>query len=791
MKKILFLLFILVPLSIISAQDITQNEALAIVKSFVSKASLNKSKRVISQTTSLTLAYKASENSNESSELYVFNKNTNDGFIIVSGDSRANLILGYSDEGNFDYNKLPQNVKNWIADYVDEIDYLRINNIQSANVRIVKLDTTVSPLLGDIAWNQDSPYNDQCPRYDYSTRCATGCVATAMAQIMYYNKWPDIGNGTHTYYPSILNGDKLTANFGDTHYDWATMLPAYDKNSSSQSRAAVAQLMLHCGISVDMYYSSSSGAMAVDVPNALANYFNYDKGVAYRIRSNYSNEEWENTIRNELDAGRPVFVTGYSSAGGHAFVFDGYDSDGLIHVNWGWGKMSNGYFQTTALTPASQGIGGSKGGFNYKQQIVTGIRKPSDETEEDVELISAEGINASSENIANGGTNNISLNGKITNVGWESSNFDFGLLLLNENNDTVKIIKGDQNLNLKKDSSIINTKYNNACLGQLADGEYKLYPVCRKSDGTKQWNRIHDAYVGYPNFLNVIANKNNVSFITPNYFDLKVEKASVPLSLFSTVAAKITTTIVNNGDVEYYGEVKASIYNKTTKKYVAQSAGYMVDINPGDSTMITFTDAYTVPAGDYTIYFTDDDNTRIGAGYNITIKNAPTETAELTPGEQLTFADNNNVDRDSMTIHTKVTCTKGVFGGQMYLFIFDKDGNTQMGCLNPEYIYVEEGDTVDVKFNGSFENGVPGTLYMAYLVKYDGTNYNFLNPKGKSSCIFRLISTTGIINNQSNDKKYNGIYNINGEKLIDKDITNLTHGLYILKNSGKTIKVIK
>lgn len=789
MKRLLFAIFVFVPSCMISAQEISQDEALAVAKSFVSKTL--KEKRVSSKTTSLTLAYKTGVTDNESSELYVFNKNANGGFVIVSGDSRANLILGYSDEGNFDYSKLPENAKNWIAGYVDEINYLRTNNIREANTRVVKLEKTVSPLLGNIAWNQDSPYNDQCPRLDLSTRCATGCVATAMAQILYYNKWPDVGNGSHTYYPVILNGDKLTANFGDTHYDWADMLPAYDETSSSQSRSAVAQLMLHCGISVDMYYSSSSGAMAVDVPNALANYFNYDKGVAYRIRSNYSNNEWEGRIRSELDAGRPIFVTGYSSAGGHAFVFDGYDFNGLVHVNWGWGKMSNGYFQTTALTPASQGIGGSKGGFNYKQQIVTGIRRPSDETEEDVELVSTEGINASSENIANGGTTNLTLNGKITNAGWKNSVFDYGLLLMNENNDTVRIVEGDKNISLKKDSSMTATKYNNVCFGQLAGGEYKLYPVCRKSNGTKQWNRIHDAYVGYPNYLNVIVSNNTLSFITPNYFDLKVEKADVPSSLFSTVAAKITTKIVNNGDVEYYGEVKASIYNKLTKKNVAQSAGYMIDLNPGDSATVTFTDAYTAEAGDYTVYFTDDDNNKIGAGYDVVMKNAPTGTAELTTAEQLTFADNNNVDWEGIAAHTKITCTKGFFGGQMYIFIFSEDGNTQMGCLNPEYVYAAAGDTVDVKFNGPFENGVPGTLYMARLVKYDGTTYSYLNPKDKSSCIFRLTSTTGIVNNQSEDKTYNEIYDINGERVVGKDMTNLAHGVYILRNCGKTIKIIK
>jgi hypothetical protein len=792
MKKIFVVTLFLTYFGVLFANDISKDQAKIIAENFVSHVVNNGAKKIFGNI-SLDLVYQAQVSQDKEPDFYVFNKSSNSGFIIVAGDDRANEILGYSDDGSFDYNNLSPEAKSWIDGYKDEIEYLRTNNVKTLNVRQAPtIDHTVAPLLGNIAWNQDSPYNDQCPRYDYMTRCATGCVATAMAQILYYHKWPEVGKGSHTYSPSILNGATLTADFGNTHYNWSAMLPEYDSNSSSESRSAVAQLMLHCGISVNMSYSSSSGAFCIDVPNALVNDFNYDKAAAYRVRNNYSCTEWDNVIMRELDAGRPVFVTGYSSAGGHAFVFDGYDADGLIHVNWGWGKMSNGYFRTTALTPASQGIGGSKGGFNYKQAIVTGIQKPVSGSEDDIELSSSEGLIPRSSAMINGGNVSMTLGGKISNVDWKDDHYDYGLLLLDENKDTVCVIPGATNNVLAEGKDTIGTKFQDVNFGILKDGSYKLYPVCRVTGGKNQWNRIHDNSLRFPNYLTVSVSGDKVNFILPDYFDLQVKNAQVPSKMYSTVSPNVKATIVNNGDVEYYGEIKASIVDKNTNKTVAQSEGYMVDLNPGDSTQIQFTDAYTLPAGDYYLNFVNDDMAKIDANHDVTVYPAPTGAAVLAPAEQLAFTDNNNVDRDNMSITAKITCTQGVFGGQVYLFIYSADGSTQMGCLNPEYVYVAAGDTAKVTFTGPFENGVYGTTYMAYLVKYDGASYTYFNPKDEASCKFRLMTSTGIdLNEYKDDDKNVQIYDINGRVLKYNNVNDLPHGIYIIKEKGKSVKFVK
>lgn len=774
------------------AQDITVEGARTIARSFMLKTITNGARR-ISGNVSLNLVYEARTSEESAPCFYVFNKGTNSGFIIVSGDDRAYDILGYSDEGRFDYSHLSPEAKNWIEEYKNEIAFLRAHGQKVLNVREAPgLTHTVSPLLGDIAWNQDSPYNDQCPRYDYTTLCATGCVATAMAQIMYYHKWPDTGTGSHTYFPSILNGKSLTADFGATHYNWSEMLPAYDENSSTESRSEVARLMLHCGVSVNMEYSTSSGAMCIDVPYALVHYFNYDKGIAYRQRKNYSGNEWNHAIIKELDEGRPVFVTGYTAAsGGHAFVFDGYDINGLIHINWGWGKMSNGYFRTTALTPASQGIGGSNSGFNYKQAIVTGIRKPVDGSEEDIELVSTEGLASRFSYIANGGNATITLNGKIYNADWKDDDFDYGLLLMDEKKDTVCVIPGDAGNKLAEGKDTLGTKFTDISFGILKEGSYRLYPVCRVSGGKKQWIRIHDDYVGYPNYLTLNVSGDRVHFITPNYFNLEVRKTEIPSKIYSRVPPMIKASIVNNGDVEYYGEIKVSFMDKATHKVLAQSAGYIVDLNPGDSTQLEFTDSYNLAAGSYYLNFTDENLSRIDADHDISVYDAPAETAEIVPAEQLAFPDNNNVDRENMEISAKIACTRGVFGGQIYLYIYSENGVTQKGCLNPEYLYEEKGDTVTLTFRGPFENGVPGETYKACLAKYDGEYSTYLTPRDEASCLFRLASPTGIDNyHRENDEK-GAVYDLNGRIVKYRDMNDLPHGIYIIRRGSKAIKIVK
>lgn len=772
-----------------AAKDVTQAQAQKIAENFL-KSPAGPNRIAPSVLKPLKLAYTAA-NTDGKKCFYVFNNDAANGFVIVSADDRASAILGYSDTGTFDYDKLPAHIKNWFTGYIDQITYIRNSKTTATAEENNILDKEVKPLLGDIQWNQDSPYNDMCPVYDLNSRCATGCVATAMAQVMYYHKWPEQGKGSHTYMPSILNGGSLTADFGSTSYVWNDMLPKYDDSSSDASREAVAQLMLHCGIAVDMEYSISSGATSESVPFALYTYFNYDKGIAYRTRTNYGCAEWDDIIINEIDNGRPIVALGRSSAGGHAFVFDGYDRNGLIHVNWGWGGMSNGYFRTSALEPSSQGIGGSTGGFNYDQYIITGIQRPQADSETDIELISTEGLVASEETVDNGATLNFRLCGMLANAGWQDANYTYGLMLTDAEGNTLKVIDTGMNGRLPVGYQIVGPQFDNISLETLNDGTYTLYPVCRVQDGKGNWNRIRSEYVGYANYIYVNVENGKQHFSYPNYFNLDATDMTVPSEVYSGIPAEVKATITNNGDVDYLGEVMVSIVDKDTKRSVTDSDPYKIDLKPGASIDLSLVSAYNLSEGVYSLTIVDDDNRRIASFSDITVKPAPAEAAVVEPASQLSFADNNCVDRMSMDITTEVKCSDGVFGGWLCLFLFNESGAVQMGSLEPQYLFLTEGETKSVSFGGQFENGVPGKTYTACLMLYDGNTYSFMSPIEMSVCQFKLDATTSVNGIEAGSNEPVTIYDINGVRLPNTDVNSLPEGIYILRQGSRTVKIVK
>lgn len=293
---------------------------------------------------------------------YVFN--TSDGFVIISADDCETPVIGYSHEGSFDPNNVPVQLEDYLQNFVARIQYgienqvladeatakqweLVINTGQLNNQKVSK---SVEPLLTE-KWHQGCLYNSLCPEGQGPCgHTEVGCVAVSMGMIMHYWRYPEVGWGTHSYTNS---GDLLSADFGHTTYDWDHMPDSLTDASNDVEIEAVATLLYHCGISVDMAYGTSNGSTASseDVPRALMQYFNYSREVHREKRSNYSNEEWLSLMKNCLDLSRPIQYTGFSQGGGHAFVCDGYDTNNLFHFNWGWGGNANGFFSLGNLNP--------------------------------------------------------------------------------------------------------------------------------------------------------------------------------------------------------------------------------------------------------------------------------------------------------------------------------------------------------------------------------------------------------------------------------------------------------
>ena len=323
MKKLLVILMAL-SVSLGGFAEVSLNDATQKAQAFFAKA--GKGKKLAAEKPKL--AYTA-----DNQAFYVFNNGPQ--FVIV-GDE----ILGYSENGAFEYDKMPENFKF----YLKELQ----QGVSAKSKKLVGVQT-IEPLTG-AEWDQDSPYWGKIPGDSY----LTGCVATALAQIMYKWKHPVQGTGSKEY---TYNSQQFSADFGNTTYDWANMLPTYGYSDTQTQKDAVATLMYHVGVAVSMKYgTSASTAVSRDAVFALYDYFGYDAGMANETRSKYSDDAWKELIYNELAAGRPVFYSGSSGDSGHAFVCEGYrPSDDKFYFNWGWSGSGNGWF---ALNTSVYGYSG-------------------------------------------------------------------------------------------------------------------------------------------------------------------------------------------------------------------------------------------------------------------------------------------------------------------------------------------------------------------------------------------------------------------------------------------------
>ena len=365
MKKAFILFFVLLCSIGIYAHPIGVDRAKELGLGFVN-ANLNPT----CQLSDLQLVYTGMSARGETS-FYVFNFG-NTGFVILSADDNYRPIVGYSDEGIFE----TENMSPEAAYYLNSIAEGRSQahrTVQSAEVAVEwemlkesgKLPSRnrgkKASFLVETRWNQSEPYNWFCPPASGGSggRAYAGCVATAMSQVMKYWNHPLKGSGSHSYF---YEGETLSANFGETTYDWDNM-PLTITNSSPQVQIdAIAYFMYHCGIAVDMMYSGSgSGAYSEDVPDAVLMYFGYSNKARLRKRDNYSLEEWQAMLKDTFDQGWPVYYSGNSSSAGHAFVCDGYDDNDLFHFNWGWGGSSNGWFVVDEIDYNS----GADAIFNY------------------------------------------------------------------------------------------------------------------------------------------------------------------------------------------------------------------------------------------------------------------------------------------------------------------------------------------------------------------------------------------------------------------------------------------
>lgn len=340
--------------------------------------------------------------STSGNDLYYVFDNSNGGFVIASADDRARAILGKCDNGSWDPNNIPPAMQGWLESMSEALQRLADSNdtayteSTSSNAASMQhtasaplkapASTRVEKLLGDILWGQGEPYFNECPAIG-NTHSATGCAATAMAQIMRFHKYPERGAGSNSYVSETIKFN-ISEDFSQTTYDWENMKTSYPMSVDGKTKyyteteaTAVARLMYHLGAASNMDYNTgASGTTEAPMLKAMIENFQYDRGLQIYYRDYFTSADWYALLQSEIDAQRPVLMNGYSISGGHAFVIDGYDTtmgNGYFHFNWGWNGMSNGYYSVDITDPGQQGTGGSLGGYSYNQNIFVGIQRPT------------------------------------------------------------------------------------------------------------------------------------------------------------------------------------------------------------------------------------------------------------------------------------------------------------------------------------------------------------------------------------------------------------------------------
>lgn len=447
---------------------------------------------------------------------YVFNFGDNQGFVVISGDDSLTELIGYSREGSFSTENMPQNLKSWFGAYADYVE-----KVQSGEATPIKraseVGTPVVDALVKTHWNQDEPFNRMCPAYyiEENEILPTGCVATAVAQVMNYYEYPSRGKGeiSYSYYQANDPASRtdISVDFSQSTYDWDNMLDDYTRyydankniiNEYNDTEAeAVALLMRDCGASVLMTYAlDGSGALDFNIPYGIATHFGY-KSSLY-IRSTMTDAQFIGIIEDELDNGRPLVFCGSGSAGGHCFVADGYDSNGLLHINWGWGGLSDGWFGINLMNPDAIGIGGGAGGFVEGQSVTTMHPDESGDGWYDNTPLAytydntyRDYVRADKESLTKGDKLTVEVSG-IANYAYSGYNGSIAVAVFDRQGNRVAEPTDAHSIQLREMEGVTKLSFNvQGELENLADGEYMIYPVSKETRAGYffDWIRVANA----------------------------------------------------------------------------------------------------------------------------------------------------------------------------------------------------------------------------------------------------------------------------------------------------------
>lgn len=678
--------------------------------------------------------------------LYVFDQG-NEGYLIVSADDVAAPILGYSTTGTFDPDNLPENMRWWLGQYKLEIEAAAKAGIQSYSRAGEDTRNPIEPLI-KTTWDQDNPYNLQTPLYN-EEQCVTGCVATAMAQVMKYHEWPKKFNANFAYtWPNL--GTLLSWKESDVEFRWDEMLDSYTGNYTLEDPAAkaVSTLMKACGYSVNMNYSpGESGATSIIIPGAMVETFGYDKGTYTAVRQQYSLGDWENLLYTELAANRPVIYSGANSEGaGHCFVCDGYQPNGYFHINWGWSGMSDGYFLITALDPSSQGIGGSTSGFNLEQDAVIGLQAPVAGSKQKIQLLCTGNFNMTYPQ-----NNTLILFGPIINYSTTELTGNFGLRFVKDGQIVKETFAAGNPLSIPVASGYNYLSVN--CI--VPEGTFDVYPVFKTTAGEIVVIACNADQLGYARLTKV---GKEVTINMPEKGQYSITDMKFETPMYEGLPFMVSGNASWTGNVSVSTPVKGIFTKeKPTSKTISENdilafgAPMAIEFQP-DGESLTFNymnqelydNAYpqnkvNLPLGKYYFSIVIDGPLTISensASETFQIISESIEiTHEVSPGNpestlvSWNVENHDNVDPKDITINMELSCTEGYFFNSVIIVVLGplKDGQDRYTAQSfyTQLLSLHAGEKQSVSTKIQLSNATPGEVYqLQFLNPYTGTIYN-------------------------------------------------------------------
>lgn len=697
-------------------------------------------------------------------ELYVFS--TGPGYMVLPADDIALPILAYVDFGKFCPEEIPA-LKWWLSTYSEQIATAAAAGISPQADTSADEREPIEPLL-KTTWDQGTPYNDLAPTL-YGRKCDTGCVATAMAQVMKYYNYPSQGQGSITY-PWTTNGNQqLSMDFSEVTFDWDNMDNTYNSATTEEQNLAVATLMKACGYSVRMDYSTSgSGANAVRIGGALIEYFNYDQGIRQERRDFYEFDQWEDLIYADLAAGRPVIYGGQSEAGGHQFVCDGYSADGFFHFNWGWGGLSDGYFRLNALNPAVQGTGGFEGGYNLNQNATLGVQPPVEGSKPAYMLSSSDDFRPSNETVQLGGY--AIFNCMVSNIGAlpipaqtqidiELTPTDAGepVYITCATTPEIKPTVGYPSINALLPRTLADGTYAARLVFKVPGGEWQpvLFPLSNNS------------------LLTITVADSKAVFTAENEPGFTIADLPEDRTIYIGTKFSLPMTLTNKTATEYIGSMFPRIIKSDSDDLVGWGSSVGVELTGNETTEFEYTGTLSAAAnttlepGSYRLYFySQQSNRAICDPVPVTLAARPVRTSiEVTD-----FKFDGILPGDIAKFSWTVSCTEGYYDDEMTLFLLDSgDRIKSEHNIAP---YLNQGESKQFSVEIPMSNLDYGT--------YSGALY--YDAKRQQQATFTYAEQTTEINELTPEAASGAIYDLQGRR-----VTTLQPG-HIYIRSGKLLR---